>query len=160
MTQSTRKLLICSLILFVSAACATNPATEPPANPAASPTTQRITSESVVKAAAQRVDIPVGGSAEAIVRLTIQSGYHVNANPPTYSYLRPTVLEISTGDGLSVAFITYPNAVDKKFPFAEKALAVYEGQTDLKPTLAADKAAKKGERSIPARLRIQDIAQT
>jgi len=56
---------------------------------------------------------------------------------------------------VSVAFITYPNAIDKKFPFAEKPLAVYEGDTDVKATLKADKAAKKGERSIPARLRIQ-----
>jgi len=155
MTHSTRTLLCCSLILFVSAACAKNSATEPAANPVTSPATQRITSESVVKAAAQRVEIPSGGSAEATVRLSIQNGYHVNANPPTYPYLKATALEISPVEGVSVAFITYPNAIDKKFPFAEKPLAVYEGDTDVKATLKADKAAKKGERSIPARLRIQ-----
>ena len=65
------------------------------------------------------------------------------------------MLDISTSEGVSVGFVTYPKAVNRKFPFAEKPLAVYEGETDLKVALKADKAAKKGERSIPARLRIQ-----
>jgi thiol:disulfide interchange protein DsbD len=148
-------------MLFVSAACsqppspAPNSASQSASASAGSPAAQRITSEGVVKAVAQRVEIPAGGSAEATVRLTIQSGYHVNANPPTFPYLKATVLEISPSEGISVAFITYPKAEDKKFAFAEKPLAVYEGDTDVKPTLKSDKTAKKGERSIPARLRIQ-----
>jgi len=104
---------------------------------------------------AQPVQIPLGGSAEAVVRVTIQSGYHINANPPTYPYLKATALEIASGDGVSVAFVTYPKAVAKKFAFAEKPLAVYEGETELRATLKADKATKIGERSIPAHLRIQ-----
>ena len=142
-------------MLFVSAACSKPQSPAPnSASPSESPT-QRITSEGVVKAVTQRVEIPAGGSAEATVRLTIQSGYHVNANPPTFPYLKATALEISPSDGVSVAFVIYPNAVNKKFAFAEQALSVYEGETDLKATLKSDKAAKKGERSIPARLRIQ-----
>ena len=160
-TRSTRTLLACLTLLLVSVACskptspAPNSASESGAAPAGSPAAQKITSEGVVKAAAQRVEIPAGGSAEATVRLTIQSGYHVNANPPTFPYLKATALEISPADGVSVAFVTYPKAVNKKFAFAEQALAVYEGETDLKATLKSDKTAKKGERSIPARLRIQ-----
>jgi len=152
MTRYTRILLTCLTMLVVSAACSRpTPNSASPSDPPA----QRITSEGVVRAAAQRVEIPAGGSAEATVRLTIQSGYHVNANPPTFPYLKATALEISPSDGVSVAFVTYPNALNKKFAFAEQPLAVYEGDTDLKATLKADKAAKKGERSIPARLRIQ-----
>jgi hypothetical protein len=87
--------------------------------------------------------------------VTIQNGYHINANPPTYSYLKPTALEIAPADGVSVGFVSYPNAINKKFAFAEKPLAVYEGETELKTTLKADKSAKAGQRSISARLRIQ-----
>ena len=158
MTRSTRTLLTCLAMLLVSAACskpASNSASESANAATSSPSPQKITSEGVVKATAQRVEIPAGGSAEATVRLTIQSGYHVNANPPTFPYLKATVLEISPSDGVSVAFVTYPNAVDKKFAFAEKPLAVYEGNLDIKATLKSDKTANKGERSIPARLRIQ-----
>jgi len=158
MTRSTRTLLTCLTLLFVSAACskpAPNSASESGSAPAVSPAAQKITSAGVVKTAAQPVEIAAGGSAEATVRLTIQSGYHVNANPPTFPYLKATALEISPADGVSVAFVTYPKAVNKKFAFAEQELAVYEGETDLKATLKSDKTAKKGERSIPARLRIQ-----
>jgi hypothetical protein len=85
----------------------------------------------------------------------IQNGYHVNANPPTFPYLKATELEVSTGEGISLGFITYPNAIEKKFPFAEKALAVYEGETTVRAMLKADKTAKPGQRSLTARLRIQ-----
>ena len=153
MTRYTRTLLASLTMLVASAACS-RPAPNS-ASPVGSPAAQKITSEGVVKVAAQRVEIPAGGSAEATVRVTIQSGYHVNANPPTFSYLKATALEISPSDGVSVAFITYPKALDKKFAFSEQPLAVYEGDTDLKATLKSEKTANKGERSIPARLRIQ-----
>ena len=157
MNRSTQILLGCLLSLTACAACSQTPANSTPetAQPTTAPAVQKVTSESVVKATAARVEISAGGLTEATVRLTIQSGYHVNANPPTYPYLKATALEISPSDGVSVAFVTYPKGVDKKLAFAEKPLAVYEGQTDLKATLKTDKAAKKGERSIAARLRIQ-----
>jgi DsbC/DsbD-like thiol-disulfide interchange protein len=144
-------------LLFILVGCA-QPGTNTPAAPAtnaASPVAQRITSESVVKVAAQPVDLSAGGTAEASVRLMIQNGYHVNANPPTFPYLKATELEVSTGEGISLGFITYPNAIEKKFPFAEKALAVYEGETTVRAMLKADKTAKPGQRSLTARLRIQ-----
>jgi DsbC/DsbD-like thiol-disulfide interchange protein len=158
MTRSIAGLTSCSLLLIVSSACSTppsNPISGSPNAPAASPTAQVITSESVVKVAAQPVEIPAGGSAEAIVRVTIQSGYHVNANPPTYSYLRATVLDISPADGVSAGAVAYPKALNKKLAFAEKPLDIYEGETVLKATLKADKATKTGERSLSAKLRIQ-----
>lgn len=158
MTRITYIFFACFLALSTSAACskpASNSASEPANAATAAPSAQRITSEGVVKAAAKSVEIPAGGSAEAVVRLTIQNGYHVNANPPTYPYLKATVLELSPSEGVSVGNVIYPQAVDRKFAFAEKSLAVYEGETDLKVLMRADKTAKKGERSIPARLRIQ-----
>ncbi|HEV7743452.1 MAG TPA: protein-disulfide reductase DsbD domain-containing protein [Pyrinomonadaceae bacterium] len=157
MTHLTRVFLSCLLISLLSFACskpAPNSLVESAPSPG-SPAAQKITSEGVVKAEAQRIELPAGGSAEVTVRLTIQNGYHVNANPPTFSYLKATTLDVSAGDGVSVSFIAYPKGVEKKFVFAEKRLAVYEGETDLKIALKSDRAAKKGERSVPARLRIQ-----
>ena len=161
MTRSIASLISCSLLLLIGSACsktAPNSTVESPNATAAvspSPVAQTITSESVVKVAAQPVEIMAGGSAEAIVRVTIQSGYHVNANPPTYAYLKATELELSPADGVSFGSVTYPKALSKKLAFAEKPLAIYEGETELKATLKADKAAKAGTRSVSARLRIQ-----
>lgn len=158
MTRSSRITITCALLLIVTAGCskpAQNSASDSSAPANASPPAQRITSESVVKVAAQPIEIPAGGSGEASVNVTVQSGYHINANPPTYPYLKATELDISPAESISVAFITYPKALNKKFPFADKPLAVYEGETGLKATLKADKAAKPGQQSISARLRIQ-----
>jgi DsbC/DsbD-like thiol-disulfide interchange protein len=158
MTQSTRISFACLVLLFVITACSkpTQNSTGKSANaPAASPVAQRITSEGVVKVDALPVKIPAGEKAEAVIRITIQSGYHVNANPPTYPYLKATTLEISPAEGVSVGLVTYPKALNKTFAFAEKRLAVYEGETELKATLKADKAVKPGEHSMSARLRIQ-----
>lgn len=144
-------------LLFTFAGCSQPSAnsTGAPATTAASPDAQRITSESVVKVNAQPVDLPAGGSAEANVTLTVRSGYHVNANPPTFPYLKPTELEVPAAEGVTIGLITYPTALAKKFPFADKPLAVYEGESVIKATLKAEQTAKPGARSLSARVRIQ-----
>ena len=83
MTRSTHITIACLLLLFVTTACSKpvpNSASESATTPATS-SPARITSESVVKVEAQPVEISSGGSAEASVRVTIQSGYHINAKP-------------------------------------------------------------------------------
>jgi hypothetical protein len=114
-----------------------------------------ISSESVVLFTAEPVEIPWNGSKEAIVHVKVQNGYHLNANPPTYSYLKATELELSPTGGLSVGFITYPDPAIKKFPFAEKPLAVYEGDTQLKVLLKADASAAKGSSNLSGKLKVQ-----
>ena len=123
--------------------------------PAADNAVKRIASADVVKAVPERVEVRAGGSVEVPVRLTIQSGYHLNANPPTYPYLIPTALEIAPAAGISAARITYPPPINAKFAFAEAPLAVYEGETEIRATLTADNSAKPGEYSLSAKLRIQ-----
>lgn len=132
------------LVCLLAAACGKS-ATESPA----------ISSVGVVKASPQETTITRGESAELVVPIKITQGYHVNANPPSYSYLIATELEIPQADGISVESITYPDALTRKFPFAEKPLAVYEGDTTLKARLKADKAARTGIHNLSAKLRVQ-----
>lgn len=122
------------------------------ASPAAVSTT---TSESVVKVAVQPAEIPAGGFGDAIVRVTVQNGYHINSNPPTFPYLKATELEMDDTDELSIDSVFYPKALVKKFAFSDQPLDVYEGETLLTMSLKASKTAKKGQQSIPAKLRIQ-----
>ena len=81
-----------------------------------------------------------GESGELLVPIQITSGYHVNANPPSYPYLKATELELQPVEGISVEFITYPDPLTRKFSFAENPLAVYEGETTLKARLKASSA--------------------
>jgi len=122
------------------------------ASPAAIPMT---TSESVVKVAVQGAEISAGGFGDAIVRVTTQTGYHINSNPPTFPYLKATELEMADTGEISLNSVFYPKPLVKKFGFSDKPLHVYEGETPLTVALEATKTAKKGQQSIPAKLRIQ-----
>lgn len=114
-----------------------------------------VTSVGVVKATPVATTLAKGESGEAIVRLKIDNGYHVNANPPSFSYLIATQLDLTPPAGISVDFITYPNGLTKKFSFAEQPLSVYEGETDLKVRLSAAKSAQPGQHNLSGKLRVQ-----
>jgi len=85
----------------------------------------------------------------------IQQGYHINAKPPSFSYLKATELELTPANGLSVAFITYPDPLTKSFSFADAPLKVYEGDTLVKAKLKAAPSAETGKHNLSAKLRVQ-----
>ena len=149
-----RQIILVLVLCFVTA-CAKAPTNQPAqapigVDPAA------IKSTDVVQATPQEATITRGESGEIVVPIKITPGYHVNANPPTFSYLKPTELELPQSDGLSVEFIIYPDPLKKKFAFSEgKELAVYEGDVIVKAHVKADKAAQSGKRNLSAKLRVQ-----
>lgn len=136
--------ILCCLVIGCAKAPAEKP-TEPPP----------IRSVDVVKASPQEVTLAAGEVGDAVVKLEIKNGYHVNANPPSFSYLKATQLEITPADGISVQFMTYPDPLTRKFAFSEKPLAVYEGEATLKARLKADKSAKTGTHNLSAKLSVQ-----
>jgi thiol:disulfide interchange protein DsbD len=120
-----------------------------------SPEKPQIASANVVKVTPTEVVIEKGGSSEGVVRLNIDKGYHVNANPPTLSYLKATELEIPVTQDLSVGYVTYPSGITKKFGFAEEPLAVYENEVVIKALLKASKSAKTGLQNLSGKVRVQ-----
>jgi DsbC/DsbD-like thiol-disulfide interchange protein len=95
-----------------------------------------------------------GGSTLAPIRISIDPGYHINANPPTYPYLKATQLELRSAPGISVGRIIYPTPMTRKFAFAEKPLSVYEGETQLMVTVKTDKTVH-GTNNLAGILRVQ-----
>jgi hypothetical protein len=114
-----------------------------------------INSVDVVKAQPQEATLTPGQSGETVVMVQIQNGYHVNANPPSQSYLKATELVLTPTDGISVEFITYPDPLLRTFAFSETPLKVYEGNTELKVRLKADKKTAPGKHNLSAKLRVQ-----
>jgi len=161
MTRSICIANLCLLLLLVASGCSTpvqNSTTVSSPAPGGTPTLKedkQVRSVDVVKTVAQPVEIAAGSSGDAVVRLTIQNGYHINANPPTYPYLIATVLEAPAANGVSIAKVSYPKPLSRKFVFAEKPLSVYEGDTEVKATIKTDKSAQPGQQSLAAKLRIQ-----
>jgi hypothetical protein len=143
-------------VCCLATACAKAPTNNTQPTAANTSEAPAINSVDVVKASPQEVTMATGESGDALVRLKITAGYHVNANPATFSYLIATKLELTPSDGITVEFITYPDPVTRTFAFSpEKPLAVYEGETTLKARLKADKASKPGTHNLSAKLRVQ-----
>ncbi len=155
MRQITKTITLALLLAASLTSCTRSTTTTNSAPQIIDTNEKRINSADVVKAAPEPVEIKAGGSGEAIVRLTIQNGYHVNANPPTFPYLKATEIEIPASDGVSVGFIVYPNPIIRQFAFEKQPLAVYEGETVVKVLLKSDQTVKKGERHLSGKLRIQ-----
>lgn len=153
----TTRLSIVIVLIAAIAGCsqATKPGSESFGLTPAVAEDKKIESAKVVKAFSQPAEIAAGQSGEANIRLMIQDGYHINANPPTYPYLKATALEVPPANGVSAGKISYPPALNRKFQFADEPLAVYEGQTELKVILKVDKSAQKGNTIIPAKLLVQ-----
>ena len=130
-----------------------------PASPAPSPglltADGRTPPAEVVRASAPAVEARAGGSVTASVRLDIAEGYHVNANPPTHSYLIPTQVDLAAEPGVAAGKPTYPSPLKKKFAFDPQPLAVYEKEATVNLPLNVDAAATKGARTLRARVRVQ-----
>lgn len=156
--MKTRLLLL--VLCCLMAGCAKAPGDNSAAITTNATDTPQIRSVDVVKAAPQEVTLAAGETADALVKLQIKNGYHVNANPPSFSYLKATELEITPAEGISVQSMTYPDPLTKKFTFADKPLAVYEGETTLKAKLKADKSATPGTHNLSAKLRVQACDET
>lgn len=136
-------LIFCAVTLF-TAACGGQPGNE----------TVR-TSADVVKVSAPGIVVTNGSSAELSIPISIQPGYHVNANPATFDYLIATEVTVDKSDGLTFGKPIYPASEKRKFQFAEQPLAVYEGNVQIRLPLQAAPNAAKGTRSLAVHLRVQ-----
>jgi DsbC/DsbD-like thiol-disulfide interchange protein len=144
-----KRILLLGLCCLLTACARTQPSQQNESEP------PRINSVDVVKAIPREATLTKGESGDVLVRLLITNGYHVNANPPSQSYLKATEIELKPQEGISVEFITYPDPLERTFSFSETPLKVYEGETDLKLRLKADKSATTGKHNLSAKLRVQ-----
>ena len=150
-----KKLSVAIFLLMVTVSCSRQNAS-PNAPVAANPTESKPrNSVDVVRVSAHPLELSRNKDGDAIVEIGIDRGYHVNANPPTFSYLKATKLELAASPGISVSFIVYPDPITKSFAFAEKPLAVYEGVTTLKVRLKAEKSAQAGSQNLSGTLQVQ-----
>ena len=160
-----RSLPFIILLCLSAASCTTGPqgTAEAPtsATPAASnvaratPAATPAVPQQPVAAAADEARLKAGGAGEAVVRLDITDGFHVNANPASDKFYIPTELTAGRAEGITPGKPAYPRAMTKQFKFADKPLAVYEGRAEIRLPLRAEASAAKGPHTLRARLRVQ-----
>lgn len=115
----------------------------------------QVSPANAVSARAREVAITAGAAAEAEVEVIIADGYHVNANPASYPYLRPTALMITSADDITSGAPIYPSSEMKKFAFAEAPIAVYEGTVKVRVPVRAARHAPPGAHTLQAKVQAQ-----
>jgi DsbC/DsbD-like thiol-disulfide interchange protein len=95
-----------------------------------------------------------GTTVDARIALELQTGYHVNSNTPSDSYLIPLRLSWDKGP-LTSSETVFPKPQMEKTTFQENPLSVFSGKFELvnKFKVAAD--AKPGPMTVTGKLRYQ-----
>jgi DsbC/DsbD-like thiol-disulfide interchange protein len=122
----------------------------------ATPSPAAVTSSAdVVKITSSQVSVDAGKSVDATIKVSIKSGFHINANPPTFPYLIPTEVTAGNADGIIPGKPVYPAGEKRKFQFEKEPLSVYEGDARVTLPLSVAGSAARGPRSLPITVRIQ-----
>jgi DsbC/DsbD-like thiol-disulfide interchange protein len=148
--------LACVVLLsFAFAACSGGASKTGDGSPTTSAPAGVSSSADVVKITSPQVTIDAGSSLDAVINLSIRSGYHINANPPTFSYLIPTEVTAGKAEGISPGKPVYPAGEMRKFQFADQPLSVYQGDARVTLPLRVDGSAAKGALTLPVTVRVQ-----
>ena len=92
---------------------------------------------------------------EVSITLSIDSGFHINANPASLPYLIPTTLTFA---GVTPTRVAYPPAILFKPKFADEAIAVYEGTIVVSAYFPSVRLSALGP--VAATLRVQACTAT
>jgi len=150
--------LASALVLVIAlAACSGGAPTTSGGSPATVGSSPAPVSSSadVVKITSPQVSVDAGSSLDAVIKVSIKPGFHINANPPTFSYLIPTEVTAGKAEGIVPGKPVYPAGEKRKFQFADQPLSVYEGDARVTVPLRVEGSAAKGARTLPITVRVQ-----
>jgi thioredoxin:protein disulfide reductase len=111
--------------------------------------------ESLIHVSAPTVRIPSGGSDIAPIAITVESGWHVNANPPSPDYMIPTEVTIEASGGVSAAKGEYPAAVPLKVGFEATPISTYGGTFTVRLPVMVARGAAAGARTMKGTVSFQ-----
>lgn len=109
----------------------------------------------LVHATADAVTIHAGGTANAIVHVTVADGWHIYSNPPSLDYNIPTKVSIAGGAGVTGGKPKYPAGRSVKFASDEAPMTVYDGTFDVPVALTAASDAVNGAHAFKGKVDFQ-----
>lgn len=102
-----------------------------------------------------RTSYEAGATARVAALMTIESGWHVNSDKPTFEYLIPTVLDLELPPGWADEKVQYPPAETQTFAFADQPLSVFDGEVVIEAEIRVPDNAPAGPVPVRASLRYQ-----
>ncbi len=100
-------------------------------------------------------NIHPGSEFYAAVEMDIEDKWHINAHIPTFDYLIGTELNLQEKDGIEILGMSYPEAVQYRFAFADDELDVYEGVSYIYLHLRASRELEPSDYTLEGMLRVQ-----
>lgn len=101
-----------------------------------------------------------GTALRAIAGVTLEQGWHVNANKPLDELLIPTILDITPPDGISVSAVLYPKPGSITSSFSTEPMAVYGGTFDIGIVLDVSASVAPGDYIVKGALKYQACNDT
>jgi len=96
-----------------------------------------------------------GSEFQAVVKIHIAEGWHVNSHTPTHDYLIGTVFSLEPKEGYIITDIRYPRGNRLKFDFSEDPLDVYEGDVSILVSFKASNKLPVGADTLVGSLQMQ-----
>jgi len=124
--------------------------------PDASAQTPRVTADLF----ASRLAARPGQTIDLAVRLTVDTGWHVNSNDPLDENLVATSLGLSAEQAATLDEVVYPKGRRARLGFSKEAVSVYEGTVWIRATLTIEKDARAGAVLLPITVRSQACSDT
>jgi suppressor for copper-sensitivity B len=104
---------------------------------------------------ADRTAYEPGETARVAAKVTVEEGWHVNSNTPTFEYLIPTKLDLELPADWPEETLRYPKHEMQTFAFADQPLAVYDGELVILAEVKVPAGAQKGPVPVRGALRYQ-----
>lgn len=95
------------------------------------------------------------GAASAVVKVSIDPGYHVQAHPASADYLIATELTLKPLRGIKAGKPVYPAGASYSLAGSDEKLSTYSGGIAIKVPLRASDSVRPGDYTLEGSLRFQ-----
>ena len=146
----TSRTCFVAIVVFVAAAASFGATSTPAAGsePAATQLLRTTERAKITHAVVGNEPMARGTTVRLAVEVEMLPGMHVNANPPTYTWLIPVEVSVNGVDGVSVVEAFYPPAESRKFPYDDEPYLVYDGTFVIGLVLAVEADIPAGGREL------------
>ena len=92
--------------------------------------------------------VQAGSEFKAVVKVTVNPGWHINSNKPNDEFLIPSKLGVVSKEKITLVKVSYPKGKELKLDFSDKPLSVYENEVTLDAVLKVPDDLKPGTYKI------------
>jgi DsbC/DsbD-like thiol-disulfide interchange protein len=124
------------------------------ADPPATFTPKKLGDAATIEAVTIKGDPIPGGKVSAVIKVKLETGYHVHSNKPSEPQFIATVLSVESAAGVRVGTVAYPPGKSEKVEGLEKPLSVLDKEFEITIPLGLTSSVKLPV-TLPGTLRYQ-----